>query len=87
MTFVNVSACTLPLHPSSADSLLVHLQVQALEAALAKEHKQLSNSITAAATTAKKKLQDKFKAIEELNVKYQQVTVSVGASLPSSSMQ
>jgi dihydrodipicolinate synthase/N-acetylneuraminate lyase len=51
------------------------VQVQDLEAAVAKDHKQLANSLTATAIAAKKKLQEKFKAIEELSDKYQQVMV------------
>lgn len=44
-----------------------------MEAAVAKEHKQVMSSMTGSLNTAKKKLTDKFQAIEQLNAKYQQV--------------
>jgi hypothetical protein len=53
--------------------LLAQPQVQAFEAAMAKDHKQVMNSLTGATNAAKKKLTDKFHAIEDLNTKYQQV--------------
>lgn len=40
---------------------------------MAKDHKQVMNSLTGATNAAKKKLADKFHAIEDLNAKYQQV--------------
>lgn len=49
-------------------------QVQAFEAVLAKDHKQVMNSLTGATNAAKKKLADKFHTIEDLNAKYQQVS-------------
>lgn len=41
---------------------------------MAKDHKQVMNSLTGATNAAKKKLADKFHAIEDLNAKYQQVS-------------
>lgn len=47
--------------------------MQAFEAAVAKDHKQVMSSMTGGLSSAKKKLADKFQAIEQLNAKYQQV--------------
>jgi hypothetical protein len=49
------------------------VQVQALEAAVAKDRKQLTNSLTAATATGKKKMQEKFQAMQEMSNKFQQV--------------
>lgn len=47
-------------------------EVELFEASVAKEQKELSQVVTNAVSGARKKLAEKFKVIEELNVKYQQ---------------
>lgn len=62
-----------PLCPLLISCCVGLLQVQAFEATVAKEQKEMQQTAAAAFGGAKKKLTDKFKAIEELNTKYQQV--------------
>lgn len=56
------------------------VQVASFEAAVANDHKKVSATLTTSINAAKKKLADKFQAIEALSNKYQQVRAAAATA-------